>query len=178
MPRRPHRFSFFALTLALVFALAPPLHAQSSVTAQHLTVSLLIPPAQLAPGETFTAGLDFKLEEGWHVYWINAGDSGEPPAAKWNLPAGVTADALQFPAPKRLPLGPLMDFGYENEVVFPVPMHVSAAFHPTATKTNLAAHVTWLVCREVCIPGKADLAVTRTAWSKPAASPDVDPAAQ
>ncbi|MGB9029541.1 MAG: protein-disulfide reductase, partial [Acidobacteriaceae bacterium] len=76
MPLR--RFSLFALTLALVFALAPPLRARSSVTAQHLTVSLLVPPAQLAPGENFIAGLDFKLEEGWHVYWINAGDSGEP----------------------------------------------------------------------------------------------------
>ena len=71
-----------------------------------------------------------------------------------------------------------MDFGYESEVVFPVAMHVSADFHPASTKTTLGAHVTWLVCREVCIPGKADLAVTRTAWSKPAASPDVDPAAQ
>ncbi len=180
MRRHVRRLSLFALPLALVFALAPPLllRAQSSVTAQHLTVSLLVPPAQLAPGENFTAGLDFRMEEGWHVYWINAGDSGEPPAAKWKLPAGVTADALQFPAPKRLPLGPLMDFGYENEVVFPVPMHVSADFHPASTKTTLGAHVTWLVCREVCIPGKADLAVARTAWQKPAASPDVDPAAQ
>jgi thiol:disulfide interchange protein len=180
MRRHVRRLSLFALPLALVFALAPLrlLRAQSSVTTQHLTVSLLVPPAQLAPGENFTAGLDFRMEEGWHVYWINAGDSGEPPAAKWKLPAGVTADALQFPPPKRLPLGPLMDFGYENEVVFPVAMHVSADFHPASTKTTLGAHVTWLVCREVCIPGKADLAVARTAWSKPAASPDVDPATQ
>ena len=51
------------------------------------------------------------------VYWINAGDSGEPPAAKWKLPAGVTADPLQFPPPKRLPLGPLMDFGYELSLI-------------------------------------------------------------
>jgi thiol:disulfide interchange protein len=180
MPRRFHRSSLCAaiLTALLSVSLAPSIHAQSTVNAQHLTISLLVPPGQLAPGENFTAGLDFRMEEGWHVYWINAGDSGEPPAVKWTLPAAVTADALQFPPPKRLPLGPLMDFGYENEVVFPVPFHVSADFHPTAPKTTLAAHVTWLVCREVCIPGKADLAVTRTAWSKPAASPDVDSAAQ
>ena len=170
-----------ALLLMAIIAIAAPHRAVAqtpTVTAQHLTVSLLVPPAQIAPGENFTAGLDFKLETGWHVYWINAGDSGEPPAAKWKLPTGVTADPLQFPAPTRLPLGPLMDFGYENEVVFPIPMHVSADFHPPSPKTTLAAHVTWLVCREVCIPGKADLAVVRTAWSKPAASPDVDAAAQ
>jgi len=152
--------------------------APSTVSAAHVELTLLVPPAQIAPGETFTAGLDFKMEAGWHVYWINAGDSGEPPAVKWNLPQGVTADALEFPAPKRLPLGPLMDFGYENEVVFPVPMHVAADFHPPASKAVLGAHVTWLICREVCIPGKADLSVTRTAWGHPAASPDVDAEAQ
>ncbi len=150
----------------------------SSVTAQHLTVSLIVPPAQIYPGENFTAGLDFKLEDGWHVYWINAGDSGEPPAAKWALPAGITADALEFPAPTRLPLGPLMDFGYENEVVFPVPMHVAANFHPTGPNTILGGHVTWLVCREVCIPGKTDLAVPRAALASPPAAPSVDASAQ
>jgi thiol:disulfide interchange protein DsbD len=164
--------------LAVILPAQAQLAAQPTIKATHVTVTLLVPPAQLAPGENFTAGLDFRMEPGWHVYWINAGDSGEPPAAKWTLPKDVTADPLQFPAPTRLPLGPLMDFGYENEVVFPVAMHVTSDFHPASPKTTLAAHVTWLVCREVCIPGKGDLAVTRTAWSKPAASPDVDPAAQ
>jgi thiol:disulfide interchange protein DsbD len=155
-----------------------PPAAHPSVSAPHLTVSLLVPPAQLAPGENFTAGLDFRMEPGWHIYWINAGDSGEPPTVQWFLPAGVTADAMQFPAPRRLPLGPLMDFGYESEVVFPVPMQVGADFHPASGTAALGAHVKWLVCRAVCLPGKADLSVTRTAWAHPAASPDVDPVAQ
>ena len=169
-----HLLPLFAILLAAP-ALAAP---QPTVQAQHVTITLLVPPVQLAPGENFSAGLDFRMEKGWHVYWINAGDSGEPPAAKWTLPAGITAGALEFPPPQRLPLGPLMDFGYENEVVFPVPIHVTADFHPASTQAQLAAHVTWLVCREVCIPGKADLSVTRTAWFHPAASPDVDPVAQ
>ncbi len=170
------------LSLVVLIAAIAPAYAQPApqptTKAAHVTVTLLVPPAQLAPGENFTAGLDFTMEPGWHVYWINAGDSGEPPAAKWNLPPGVTADAMQFPPPKRLPLGPLMDFGYEDDVVFPIPMHVAQDFRPAQPQATFAAHVTWLVCREVCIPGKADLALARTAWSKPAASPDVDAAAQ
>jgi thiol:disulfide interchange protein DsbD len=102
------------------------------------------------------AGLYFKLEPGWHVYWRNAGDSGEPPKIDWYLPKGVTADPMKFPAPKRLPLGPLMDFGYENEVLFPIRLGVNASFKPGST-VHLAAKVSWLVCREVCIPGKANL---------------------
>ena len=88
-------------------------------------------------------------------YAQNAGDSGEPPHIHWTLPDGVTASPLQFPPPARLPLGPLMDFGYENEVLFPFSFQVadSAKQGPAA----LHAKVDWLVCREVCIPGKAEL---------------------
>jgi thiol:disulfide interchange protein DsbD len=182
MPLHLRRFSFpalLSLILSLV-ALAPhaPAQSHSAVTAPHVSVSLLVPPAQLYPGQSFTAGLDFRMEEGWHVYWTNAGDSGEPPAIKWTLPAGATAEALQFPPPKRLPLGPLMDFGYEDEVVFPIPIDVAADFHPAQSTVPLSAHVTWLVCREVCIPGKADLALTRTALAAAPSSPTIDSSAQ
>ena len=108
----------FALLLA---ATALPALAASSADLPHVHVQLISPDAQLHPGTTNNAGLYFKLEPGWHVYWKNAGDAGEPPRINWTLPAGITASPLQFPAPKRLPLGPLMDFGYENEVLFPVP---------------------------------------------------------
>jgi thiol:disulfide interchange protein len=131
--------------------------AQSSVEARHLKVSLVADRTAVSPDPTHRTvpphvGLLFDLEPGWHVYWTNAGDSGEPPAAKWTLPQGVSVGPLQFPAPKRLPLGPLMDFGYENQVLFPAELHVN-----TSGAVSIAADVTWLVCRQVCIPGKAHL---------------------
>jgi thiol:disulfide interchange protein len=159
----PLLFILLALSVTVARAQTDPL---ASVKAQHVTVTLLAPAAQLYPGEKFVAGLDFKMEPGWHVYWSNAGDSGEPPSIKWTLPPGVTASPIQFPAPKRLPLGPLMDFGYEDEVVFPIPIQVGPGFAP-ANKLNIGGHVTWLVCREVCIPGKADLSLTRLGLAEP-----------
>jgi DsbC/DsbD-like thiol-disulfide interchange protein/cytochrome c biogenesis protein CcdA len=135
----------------------------SSADVAHLHVQLVVPEMDLATGKASDAGLYFKLEPGWHVYWENAGDSGEPPHIKWTLPAGITAGPLQFPAPQRLPLGPLMDFGYENEVLFPFTLHAAAP--APAGPVTLRAHVDWLVCREVCIPGKADLEITRVVGS-------------
>jgi thiol:disulfide interchange protein DsbD len=126
------------------------------VRAQHLTVELLPLNGSIQPGNTELVGLHFTLDKGWHVYWINAGDSGEPPSIKWNLPAGITAGAMQFPAPRRLPLGPLMDFGYEDEVLFPITLSGGSTLKAPST-VEIPAHVDWLVCREVCIPGKADL---------------------
>ena len=126
------------------------------VRASHLTVELVTEATSIAPNHDFLAGLHFVLDPGWHIYWINAGDAGEPPRVDWHLPAGITAGDLQFPAPERLPLGPLMDFGYQHEVLLPVPMRADASLHP-GTNASLAGQVHYLVCSNSCIPGKAQL---------------------
>ncbi len=125
------------------------------VKAQHLTAELTSVAPAIAPGGNLQVGLVLTLEEKWHVYWKNAGDSGEPPHITWTLPKGITVGPMQFPIPSRLPLGPLMDFGYEDEVAFPV--EISAAKSVPPGPIHLDAKVDWLVCREVCIPGKAHL---------------------
>ncbi len=164
--------SIFGLGFVVSGAFAPAAFAaSSSADAEHLHVQLIVPAAQLNRGASSNAGLYFKLEPGWHVYWQNAGDSGEPPQIKWTLPAGITAGALQFPAPKRLPLGPLMDFGYENEVLFPFSLDVASLANPGDVALN--AKVNWLVCREVCIPGKAELEADRVIPGAPVQAAEV-----
>jgi thiol:disulfide interchange protein DsbD len=120
----------------------------------------------LAPGDKLYgddqsnyAGLYFKLEPGWHIYWMNAGDAGEPPHIHWTLPDGITAGAMEFPAPRRLPLGSLMDYGYEDEVLFPLKLRVADSVK--AGPVTLRAAVDWLVCRDSCIPGSAELELQR-----------------
>ncbi|HEY1805722.1 MAG TPA: thioredoxin family protein [Terracidiphilus sp.] len=130
--------------------------AGQPVSAQHLSVQLVSKENGVKFLDTIHAGLYFKLDPGWHVYWSNPGDSGEPPRIDWNLPKTITPGPMQFPAPKRLPLGPLMDYGYENEVLFPIDISYEPSIKP-GTTLKLAAKVSWLVCREVCIPGKANV---------------------
>jgi thiol:disulfide interchange protein DsbD len=150
------RFSIIAGLLCLFAAELPAAAESNSADAPHVHAQLVFPIPHLpTKGGITQAGLYFKLEPGWHVYWSNPGDSGEPPQIIWALPKGITATALEFPAPERLPLGPLMDYGYENEVLLPFNI-LSAGLTPGSTET-LDAKVNWLVCREVCIPGKAEL---------------------
>ena len=151
---RTFRLIFVMLLLA---ASLPARAVSSSADAPHVRVQLVFPDRFLRPGVSNGGGLYFKLEPGWHVYWTNPGDAGEPPHIQWTLPTGVTAGPLQFPAPKRLPLGPLMDYGYENEVLFPLQLRVADGVKPGPV--TLHAKVDWLVCREACIPGKAELEV-------------------
>jgi thiol:disulfide interchange protein DsbD len=144
----------------LLLAASLPARAVSSAAdAPHVHVELLVLPQTLGRGAQAEAGLYFKLEPGWHVYWKNPGDAGLPPHIRWTLPEGVTAGGLQFPAPKRLPLGPLMDFGYEDEVLFPLTLNVAQTAKTGPAVLN--AKVDWLVCSERCIPGKAELEVSR-----------------
>jgi thiol:disulfide interchange protein len=165
------------LLLACALLFHTPAHAQLQVVgdggpgpvkAQHLTAELVSLSPSIAPGGTLQVGLVLTLEEHWHVYWLNAGDSGEPPKITWTLPDGVTAGPMQFPIPSRLPLGPLMDFGYEDSVAFPVQLTAASSVKPGPI--HLDAKVNWLVCREVCIPGKAHLGLNLTV------SPDAAPA--
>jgi len=135
------------------------------VKAAHVTAELITDAPVTSPGATTHIALVLNLEPGWHVYWINAGDSGEAPSVDWLHQAGVTVGRMQFPTPKRLPLGPLMDYGYEGTAVFPFELKLdkdlfasySAQSPKSASVTHLGAHVRWLVCREVCVPGKAFL---------------------
>ena len=70
---------------------------------------------------------------GWHTYWQNPGDSGLPTTLAWKLPPGVTAGPIQWPAPKALPVGPLINHGYEGEVFHLVDVAVPADAPPGQT---------------------------------------------
>jgi thiol:disulfide interchange protein DsbD len=127
------------------------------VKVQHLTAELVALGPAIAPGGTQQVGLVLTMDKHWHVYWINPGDSGEPPKIAWKLPTGMSARAMQFPIPKRLPLGPLMDFGYEDKVAFPVTIAAASTMKPGPM--HLDAQVSWLVCAQVCIPGNAHMGI-------------------
>ena len=171
------RLTASMLVLPLLLAAGPLAQAVSnSADAPHVHVQLVVPTSGLTPGKAADAGLYFKIDPGWHVYWKNAGDAGEPPHLKWTLPIGITAGPFLFPAPKRLPLGPLMDFGYEDEVLFPFTLTV-ANTAPTGPAV-LHAKADWLVCQASCIPGKAELEVTRTILGGSAKPTNVTPDAE
>ena len=160
--------SIFVLPLLMLATGQLARAVSSAADAPHVHVQLVVPASAINRGAAADAGLYFKIDPGWHVYWKNAGDAGEPPHMKWTLPEGITAGPLEFPAPKRLPLGPLMDFGYEDEVLFPFKVTVADAAKPGWA--ILHAKVDWLVCQASCIPGKAELEVTRGIASPPSKS--------
>src|SRR5476649_252578 len=100
------------LLLCLALLIAPPALAQDAQPKVH--ARLIAEDKAVAPGGSVTVALEEKIADGWHTYWENAGQVGQPTTIQWTLPPGWTAGPIQWPRPKKLPVGPFMDYGYEG----------------------------------------------------------------
>ena len=152
------RFPLGAASLLLGFAFTTGAAAQS-FTASHAKVGLIAENNSFEPGKTAWLGVFFDLEKGWHIYWANPGDSGQPPKIQWQLPAGFQTKGIRWPTPMRLGGGTVIDYGYEGRVLLPISMQVPADYKPTKPVT-FSADIRYLICREVCIPAKAQASLS------------------
>ncbi len=126
---------------------------------RYVEIELIADKRVAAPGQTFWVALRQKIVPGWHTYWRNPGDSGEPTKITWSLPEGFTASDIHWPVPDAIPVGPLLNHGYSNEVLLLTQITVPQSAEGRVT---LSADSTWLVCKEICIPetGKASVDIT------------------
>lgn len=130
------------------------------VRAGEVQAGLVAEKTAALPGQPFAVGLRIIHDPHWHTYWRNPGDSGLPTTIEWQLPAGWKAGPIQWPTPKRLPVGPLANFGFEGDLLLPLELIAPANVAPGPVR--ITAKANWLVCKDVCIPGDADLAIVVT----------------
>ena len=149
------QFCIFSLTLAICVAGVQTAICQTVRTDQ-VSAELVSEFKTLVPGKTNTVAVRLEMEDHWHTYWDYPGDSGLPTTVEWTLPDGLTAGPLQWPTPQWINYFDLISFAYENEVFLLVDLEVSEDLQIGNT-INLAASVSWLACKEACIPGSADL---------------------
>ena len=146
------------LVFAAVLLFTARAAGAQSFSASHAKVSLVAEQPALEPGRPATIGVLFDLEKGWHIYWVNPGDSGEPPRLQWQLPAGFKAGEIRWPTPARLALGTVTDYGYEGRVLLPLPLTVPATYK-AGSPVPIGVDISYLICRDVCIPAKVHAAL-------------------
>jgi thiol:disulfide interchange protein DsbD len=163
-----------APALAQTSPLQPPSQADFAagpVKTGHLEAELVAQTTSVAPGGLAYVAIRQSIQTGWHTYWRNPGDSGLPTSAQWTLPKGWSVGDTVWPAPERLPLGPLMNYGYVDQVLLPIPLNVPGSARP-GTEQTLKADVTFLVCADICVPEEAKLKITLpVATGTPATDP-------
>jgi thiol:disulfide interchange protein len=140
---------FLTAILILLAALAGP-----AARAAHTAVNLILPAAAQSGG-TVLVGVALKMEPGWHTYWKNPGEAGQATQIHWTLPAGISAGEIQWPLPEKLPPAEVTTYGYQNEAVLLVPLKIGADL--PATPVNLSAKVSWLECKDSCVPASAEI---------------------
>jgi thiol:disulfide interchange protein len=150
--------------------------AAAVVTTPQVRAELLAyAPDGVGLGKQVWVGLQLTHKPEWHTYWRNSGDSGQPTEMQWTLPAGVQAGETRWPVPKKIWIGSLANYGYENTVLLPVPLEMSSLYKPDFLKPDLEVKLkaVWLVCKQECIPEEGEFALkipatSSTALSKPA----------
>ena len=150
----PHpRFSHIVAVLAL--GLLPVLGHAASVKTDYVEAELVSEQLALVAGQPARIALRLKHDKDWHTYWRNPGDSGLPTKIEWQLPTGFAVGPIEWPVPKRIPIPPLANYGYEGEILLISELQVPASLFPG--NVRIRARADWLVCKTVCLPGGADL---------------------
>ncbi|WP_265594241.1 protein-disulfide reductase DsbD domain-containing protein [Haloferula sp. BvORR071] len=151
------------MKFSILMAAGLPLVSQvmaAGVKDGHGEAELLAQSATYQTGKPVTVGIRLKVEDGWHAYWTNPGEGGMAMSAKWTLPEGWKAGALQAPVPKRFMTGELPGFGYEGEAVYLVDLTPPAGAGSGASTAECKVKLSWLTCDEkACVPGDVELAV-------------------
>jgi len=153
------RFGAFLMAALLPLMAAAQISAKSVVTTERVRAELMAyVPDGVAPGKPVWVGLQLAHQPGWHTYWKNSGDSGLPTQLQWTLPAGVTAGEIAWPMPVKIPVGSLMNYGYEGTVLLPVPLTITPDFKPSVLGRDLEVKLkaNWLVCQKECIPEEGE----------------------
>jgi thiol:disulfide interchange protein/DsbC/DsbD-like thiol-disulfide interchange protein len=180
-PAKPLRtiLAFLALAIASIWTgrvvCLPAQAAQSEIAATlSNNVSLVSDVDRIAPGQPFRIGLLFDLGQDWHIYWTNPGDAGAAPTLDVTLPQGGTAGAIRWPIPKVMIDGSVTSYGYSRKmapVLLPLTITPAKALSVGSAYTVTAA-ATWLVCKDICVPGAANLTLTLPVAAKPVPSPE------
>ena len=159
-----------AFLLAIAAFAAPMASAAPMVKTEHVEAELVTDKSGAQPGKPALVGLKLRMEPQWHTYWKNPGDSGLPTKIQWLLPEGWKAGEIQWPYPNPLPVGPLMNYGYEDEVVLLAELTPPESAAPGSLP--IKARAEWLVCKDVCIPEKGELdRVLAVSPAEPSANP-------
>jgi thiol:disulfide interchange protein DsbD len=147
------------LLMIFLFLTVSTVSSRATQNPDHLKAHLIAEVQSVQPGGSFSVGIHIELDEGWHTYWLNPGDSGLPIAIKWMLPSGFIAGDIQWPYPGRFGADFVANFGYEGEVLLITEIQASSTAKTGETLT-IEADVEWLVCKEECLSGRTRLSLS------------------
>ena len=98
-----------ALSLATIFAIARAVPADTAgvrasetrLDLQDVTATVVMPQAQVTPGQPIPVAIDFEVAPGWHIYGAPLPEDYTPTTVKFD-PGIVAKQAIDFPKPEQV----------------------------------------------------------------------------
>ncbi len=141
----------------LVITFMPVVRINAGQIPVPVKAELVSDVSAVKPGSSFNLGVLFEVEPGWHIYWKNPGDSGLPTTVDFNLPSGFEKEKTVWPLPTVFRwAGNIVDYGYEDSLLLTTRVNAPSRLASGST-VNISAKVSWVSCKEICIPGKKEL---------------------
>lgn len=139
-----------------------------------IRVSIASDLRSISPGSSGFIAVTYTIERNWYTYWRNAGDTGGPPDFIFEKPEWLQIDDALWPVPERYELpGDILDYVYRGTATFLFPFTV-ASDAPITGEHPITLRTSWLVCRDLCLPGRAEATLTLTAARVPVPSTSAD----
>lgn len=144
-----------AVICTLDLAMARAQDSSAWKTVPHSAARLIAGATHIsADGVWLRAGIEIRLDPGWHTYWRYPGDSGVPPAFDFARSRNVKSVTVLWPAPERFADGAGgHSIGYLDDVVFP--LRITAL--NTTIPSSLHVKLGYAVCGTYCLPAESDL---------------------
>ncbi len=137
--------TIYFLIIAAVFLLSQSICAQKKPLAG---AKLVVDSYSPEKDSTITLGVLINLQDDWHIYWRNPGDSGLPTEIDLTLPKEITASEINFPIPQKFSSDEIVNYGYEHQVLFLFDLYVPKNYN--SKELIVSAKITSLICKEQC----------------------------
>lgn len=142
------------LIIFILLCFSSYVSSQEAVETTELKASLISSCDSIPKTGNFSSGVLFDLKPDWHLYWINPGDAGLAPKIQWRLPNAISSGDIQWAFPHAMELDGIYNLGYANQLLLPVNIKTNVI---NQQQIEIIAETSWLVCKDICIPGKAEL---------------------
>ena len=123
----------------------------------HVQVSLMTQHGSIPPGGSTLIGVQFDIEDGWHIYADPPGDAGLATRVTWSVPGGISMGPLRWPSHTQFTeAGKIRTFGYTGTALLASELSYHA-WRDLYSTITVQAQVQWLACKDICVPESATI---------------------
>ena len=154
---------------SIIFFLLTFVTFSNAISTTYTHIDIKTDKVSVSPHDSIHVLVTLTHKEGWYSYWKNPGESGLATKIDWTLPKHMSVGDIRWPIPQKIEFGGLINFGFKEPINLIIPININKA--AKFGEYQLTGKMSWLVCKETCIPESTEISVPITISNRSQASP-------